>query len=179
MLGPRWEFCRAPSALHAGSLLAPGTGVTGLPLTEKSHGKSHPFPWEHRDLGSRVNLEECRASFLYSISKRIHGLAGVRPGHCGRVPAMELGPVTQRSPDSRGAAPGWGRGGGWWSQGQRRCPWCPYTDGVCPRPWVGWMPPLKAQRPRDRQPSAWEGEWGAPQAGTRSPEGTFGESSSL
>ena len=150
-----------PVPLHAGSLLAPETGVIGLPLTEKSHGNLHPLPWEHRDLGSRVTLEECRESFLFSISERRHGLAGVWPGHLGCVPAMELGPVTQRSPDSRGAAPGWGRGGGWRSQGQGRCLWCPYTDGVCPRPWVGWTPPLKAQGPGIDSPVPGKG-YGAP-----------------
>ena len=47
-----------PAPLHAGSLLDPGTGVTGLPLTEKSHGKSHPLPCEHRGFGSCVTLDE-------------------------------------------------------------------------------------------------------------------------
>lgn len=138
MLGPRWESCRAPSALHVGSLLAPGTGVTGLPLTEKSHGKSHPFPWEHRDLGSRVTLEECRASFLYSISERIHGLAGVQPGHRGCVPAMELGPVTQRSPDSRGAAPGFGEGRWTVESGPKEVSLVPIHRWCLPKA-MGWL----------------------------------------
>lgn len=92
---PSGNPAEPPVPLHAGSLLAPETGVIGLPLTEKSHGNSHPLPWEHRDLGSRVTLEECRESFLFSTSERMHGLAGVWPGHRGCVPAMELGPVTR------------------------------------------------------------------------------------
>lgn len=45
---------------------------------------------------------------------------------------------------------------------------------------MGWLDTSsQGSGPRDRQPSAWEGVWGTPQVGTRSPEGRFGESRSL
>lgn len=101
-----------------------------------------------------------RRTLLLAVRERMGGLAAAQPGHHGRVPVVEIGLGTQMSPDSRGAAPGWGRGGGRQSQGHGKCPWCPHPDGVHPRPWPGRLLP-RLRRPGIGSPVPGKGA-GAP-----------------